>query len=140
VFAPFVPRPAHYARHRAADLFLDPLVYNGAATTTLALQAGLPVLACMGQTFASRVGASLLTTAGLADLVAADPADYEERAVRLAHHPDALAALRAKVEAARGCPLFDTPRFARHLEQAYRVMWDLYESGQAPRPIRVGGT
>jgi len=34
-------------------------------------------------------------------------------------------------------PLFDTARFARNLERAYRAMWELYLAGAAPRPIEV---
>ena len=77
VFALFRPRPEHLLRHRAADLFLDSLVYNAAATSSLALQVGLPVLTCLGDTFASRVGASLLNAAGLPELVAANLEEYE---------------------------------------------------------------
>ena len=57
-FASFLPRPEHLRRHLAADLFLDTLQYNAAATASLALQTGLPVLTCPGDTFSSRVGAT----------------------------------------------------------------------------------
>ena len=70
VFAPAVPRPEHIRRHRSADLFLDTLLYNAAATASASLQVGVPVLTCLGDTFASRVGASLLTAVGLRELVA----------------------------------------------------------------------
>jgi len=138
VFAPFVPRPQHLLRHQAADLFLDTLLYNAAATASLALQAGLPVLTCLGDTFASRVGASLLHAVGLPELVASDLERYEQRAVELAHQPEVLDELRAKLAAQRAtAPLFDTPRFVRHLERAYLAMWERYASGRLPQPIEV---
>jgi hypothetical protein len=34
-------------------------------------------------------------------------------------------------------PLFDTPRFVRNLERAYKEMWNIFLSGQKPRAIRV---
>ena len=77
VFAPRVPRDAHLARHRLADLFLDTLPVNANATASDALWAGLPLLTCMGNTFAGRVGASLLRAIGLPELVASSLAEYE---------------------------------------------------------------
>jgi predicted O-linked N-acetylglucosamine transferase (SPINDLY family) len=125
-------------RHQAADLFLDTLLYNAAATASLALQAGLPVLTCLGDTFASRVGASLLTAAGVPELIAPKLADYERRAVELARSPDALQQVREKLLRERPTsPLFDTPQFVRHLEQAYRRMWDLHAAGRPPEAFAV---
>jgi predicted O-linked N-acetylglucosamine transferase (SPINDLY family) len=124
VFASFLPRPEHIARHRAADLFLDTLVYNAAATASLALQTGLPVLTCLGETFASRVGASLLNAVGLPEMIAPNALQYEELAVWLATRPDEIARIRAKlVVHLPTAPLFDASRFVRHLERAYQTMW-----------------
>ena len=69
VFAPRLALPAHLARHRLADLFLDTLPVNGHTTTSDALWAGLPVLTCAGETFVSRVAGSLLHAVGLPELV-----------------------------------------------------------------------
>jgi predicted O-linked N-acetylglucosamine transferase (SPINDLY family) len=128
----------HLARHRLADLFLDTMLYNGHTTVCDALWAGLPVLTCPGGTFASRVAASLLTAVGLPELIASDPQRYEELAIHLAGHPEALGELRSKLAAQRTTwPLFDTPGLVRHLEQAYRAMWHLYASGRPPQPLVV---
>jgi protein O-GlcNAc transferase len=141
VFAPFRPRPDHLLRHRAADLFLDTLVYNAAATSSLALQSGLPVLTCLGDTFASRVGASLLHAAGLPELIAADLKEYQRRAIELARQPGDLGRLREQLLAQRStAPLFDTSRFVRNLERAYRAMWNNYANGRPPQPINVAET
>jgi len=55
--------------HRAADLFLDTLPYNAHTTASDALWAGLPVLTCMGESFASRVAASLLSALDMPELI-----------------------------------------------------------------------
>ena len=139
VFARHVAGKAdHLARHRAADLFLDTLYYNGHTTACDALWAGLPVLTCPGPTFASRVGASLLRAVGLPELIASSLEEYEQMAIRIAAHPGELRRLRDKLAAHRTTqPLFDTPRLVRNLERAYRAMWDVYATGQPPRPVVV---
>lgn len=124
VFSPFLPVDQHLARMRNADLFLDTLPYNAHTTASEALWVGLPVLTCAGDTFASRVAASLLDAAGLPELVTHSLAQYEALALRLATQPQQLASMRDKLERARGtCALFDSPRFVRNLERAYEAMW-----------------
>lgn len=138
VFAPRAPLPDHLARHACADLFLDTLPYNAHTTASDALWAGLPLLTCAGATFAGRVAASLLTHVGLPDLVASSPDDYERRAVALATDPQALAALRARLEANRlTTPLFDTARFTRQLERAFEAMHARRREGLAPDHLAV---
>ena len=133
VFAPRVAQGAHLARHRRADLFLDTLPYNAHTTASDALWAGLPVLTCAGGTFAGRVGASVLHAAGQGALVTHTLDDYEALALKLATTPALLASLRARLVRERDtCALFDTTRFARNLECAYRVMHARALGGLAP--------
>ncbi|HYQ98906.1 MAG TPA: tetratricopeptide repeat protein, partial [Casimicrobiaceae bacterium] len=132
-FAPRVPLDAHLARHRHADLVLDTMPYNAHTTASDALWAGVPVVTCLGDTFASRVAASLVRAVGLSELVAADLAAYEALALSLARDPLRLAALRAKLAANRTtAPLFDTPRFARDLEALYVAMIARLRAGSPP--------
>jgi predicted O-linked N-acetylglucosamine transferase (SPINDLY family) len=138
VFAPRVAMGEYLARYRLASLFLDTLPYNAGATASDALWAGLPLLTCAGETFASRVAGSLLTAIGLPELITDSLAEYETRALRLAQHPEELAALRERLAANRDtAPLFDTPRITRHLETAYQMMWERYLRGLPPGPIEV---
>ena len=138
VFAGRVPRAEHLARHRVADLFLDTLPYNGHATVSDALWAGLPVLTCKGTAFAGRTSASMLGAVGLSDLVAADLAAYEALALRLANEPERLADAKRRLEVQRTTtPLFDVDRFRRHIEAAYVRMDELRRSGTAPRSFAV---
>jgi predicted O-linked N-acetylglucosamine transferase (SPINDLY family) len=77
VFAPVWPHAEHLARHRSADLFLDTLPYGAHTGASDALWAGLPVLTCLGESFAGRVAASLLHAVGLPDMVTHSLEEYE---------------------------------------------------------------
>jgi predicted O-linked N-acetylglucosamine transferase (SPINDLY family) len=138
VFAPRRDTAAHMARLRLADLFLDAFNYNAHTLGGEALWAGVPLVTCPGRHWVSRVGASLLRAAGLADLEARNVAEYEALAIRLATDPAELAAVRAQLERARAtCPLFDIERQVRNLDLAYLEMWRLHQAGEAPRSFSV---
>lgn len=123
IFAPRVAEELHYARMTAADLFIDTLPYNAHTTASDALWAGLPVVTRIGETFASRVAASLLQAVGLPELVTDSSQAYEALILKLARDPDSLAALRRKLADNRStAPLFDIARFTRDLEQAYEAI------------------
>jgi protein O-GlcNAc transferase len=125
VFAPFVrDGEDHLARLGLADLFLDTLPYNAHSTAVDAMWAGVPLLTLQGGAFAGRVAASALTAAGLPELIAASLDSYEALALKLAREPQTLAAIRTRLERARGqSALFDTARYTRNLEAAYLTMW-----------------
>jgi predicted O-linked N-acetylglucosamine transferase (SPINDLY family) len=131
VFAPRLPLPAHLARHRVADLFLDTAPVNAHTTASDALWAGLPVLTCPGESFASRVAASLLHALGLDDLVVPDLAAYEARALQIARAP---AAGPVQVPRER---LADVDRFRMQLEAAYVEMFRRWQSGEPPAAFDV---
>ena len=138
IFARWTPLAEHLARHPLADLVLDTFPYNAHTTASDALWAGLPVLTRMGETFASRVGASLLKAVNLPELITATEAEYEELAVDLARDGERLQALRRKLEQNRlTAPLFDTVAYARHLESAYSAMFERYEAGLPPEHIHI---
>jgi predicted O-linked N-acetylglucosamine transferase (SPINDLY family) len=138
VFADRVPRPQHLLRQACADLFLDTFHYNAHTTASDALRAGLPVLTLLGQTFASRVGASLLHAIGMPELVASSSGDYETMALELARDSRRLAEFKARLARNRSThPLFDCERFTRHLETAYARMWGRHVEGLPPAPITV---
>ncbi|WP_395697299.1 tetratricopeptide repeat protein [Methylocella sp.] len=139
VFAQKLASPEHLARHRLADLFLDTLPYGAHTTASDALWAGLPVLTCLGETFAGRAAASLVYAVGLPEMVASSPADYERRALELsAGEGGELRAIREKLAAARlRAPLFDAPRYARAFEGALLAMWEVHAAGEPPRALAV---
>jgi len=138
VFAPRLPNAEHLARHRQADLLLDTLPYNAHTTACDALWTGVPVLTCLGSTFAGRVAASLLKAVGLPELVTTSLADYEALALKIASEPALCAWLQQKLALNRDVfPLFDTKRFTRHTEAAYTAMWQRYQRGESPHNLTV---
>ncbi|WP_454916814.1 tetratricopeptide repeat protein [Xanthobacter sediminis] len=138
IFAPLLLSEDHMARYVHADLFLDTRPYNAHTTASDALWAGVPLVTCPGESFASRVAASLLHAVGLSELVAPSLAEYEALALALARDPARLAALKAHLLAVRtSAPLFDAARYTHGIEAAYRRMHALRCAGLAPEPIVV---
>lgn len=138
IFAPRLPLAEHLARHHHADLFVDTFHYNAHTTASDALWAGLPVVTYAGQTFASRVSASLLVACKLPDLVTDTPASYETLCLSLAHNPEQLAKLRARLGTQQSAlPLFDTPAFTRHLEKSFELMLTQHLAGLRPDHITL---
>lgn len=138
VFAERIVNDRHLARHRLADLFLDTLPCNAHTTASDALWSGVPIVTCAGRSFAARVAGSLLHAAGLQELVTDSLAQYESVALALARDRRRLAALRQHLTRERErLPLFDTPRFCGHLEEAYRRMWRTHRDGKPPESFNV---
>jgi len=138
VFATYMPIEDHLKRIQQADLFIDTLPYNAHTTTSDALRMGLPVLTCMGDSFASRVAASLLNAVNLAELITTTQEQYESLAIELATNPEKLKIIKDKlVDNLPTAPLYDSALFARHLESAYVTMYDRYQQGLDPDHIYV---
>jgi predicted O-linked N-acetylglucosamine transferase (SPINDLY family) len=107
------------------DIGLDTYPFNGATTTCQALWMGVPVVTLVGTTPAARAGLSLLSTVGLTELIAYTPEDYVKIGIQLANDLDYLQQLRATLRARmQTSPLMDGASFTRHLEVAYRQMWE----------------
>lgn len=120
-------RADNLAVYAQVDIGLDPMPFAGGATTREMLWMGLPVVTLAGSTRASRIGASLLTRAGLASLVATTPKDYIGIAADLAADVAGLAARRAgQRQRLLASPLLDAGRHTRELEAAYRQMWKIW--------------
>ena len=138
VFAKRMGLSEHLARHQVADLFLDTLPCNAHTTASDALWAGLPVLTCVGESFASRVAASLLSAIDLPELVTETRADYEALAIELATNPAKLKAIKGKLEKNRlTTPLFDTAVFAKDIATAYIKMYERYQADLLPEHIYI---
>ncbi|MEO5347727.1 MAG: hypothetical protein H7834_15315 [Magnetococcus sp. YQC-9] len=134
-FAPMVANPDHLARYPVVDLVLDCFPYGAHTTASDALWMGVPIVTLAGLSFASRVCGSLVTAAGLGDMVCRTVEGYIEHAVRLGNDPVALATLRARLEAGRSsCTLFDMNMLARHLEGLYLAMREDFLADRLPRP------
>lgn len=138
IMAPKKPLPEHMARYRVADLALDTFPYNSHTTASDALWAGCPLITCMGETFASRVAASLLRAANLPECIAQSFDEYATLAIKLAANKELLSSLRARLTQNRATvPLFDAPEMVRDLESAYVRMLEQWMSGEPPRGFDV---
>lgn len=125
VFAKTVPKEQHLARLALADIALDTRIYNGGATTSDALWAGVPVITLRGSHVPSRASSSMLTSLGITELITENLVAYETLALRLANDPNELQRLKRNISMkAPTAPLFDTALAVRHLEKAYRQVWD----------------
>ena len=100
--------------------------------------AGLPLLTCTGESFASRVAASLLNAVGLSQLITGTREDYESLAIALAKDAAKLAAIRKTLADNRAtAPLFDGKRIARDLEAGYEAIFARHQSGLPPDHIEI---
>ena len=116
VFGPKLSLREHLGRLQLADLALDTFPYTSHTSASDALWAGVPLITRIGDTFASRVAASILHAAGFPELVTYDFESYFRLALELATNPERLGNTRAKLAANRmQCPLFDSERFTRDL-------------------------
>jgi protein O-GlcNAc transferase len=123
-FVAKVPMADYFQTYGRIDIALDPFPYGGGTTTCDALWMGVPVVCLAGETAVGRGGVSILTNIGLSELIAQDTDAYVRIAVALAEDRTRLISLRASLRARmRNSPLMDAPRFARHVEVAYRAMW-----------------
>jgi len=130
VFTDRLPKEQHLARLKLADLALDTRLVGGAATTSDALWAGLPVITLRGSHFASRMSVSLLSTLRLDDLITDNLDEYETMAVVLGSDPQKLTSLQQTLINQRDSGhLFKTAEGVHNLEQAYRAMWQNFVKG-----------
>ena len=138
VFAAPAPHAEHLARQGLADLMLDTWPYGAHTTASDALRMGVPLLTLPGASFASRVGAGLLTALDLPDLIAPDVAAYVAAAVRLAGDRAALGTLKSKLDKAlRASPVFDPAAFAGRLEAAFEAVHARAQAGLPPASLDI---
>ena len=137
-FAEHIPVQEYLARYQVCDLFLDTFPYNAGTTASDALWTGLPVLTRIGQSFASRVAASLLSAIGLPELITTTQEEYEALAIELAKNPQKLAEIKSKLVNNRCTePLFDTPHFVQNLETVYVKMYESRLRGVPPEHLYI---
>jgi protein O-GlcNAc transferase len=125
------PRLRLLEAYNRVDIALDPFPYGGGTTTYEVLWMAVPIITLKGDRFLSRCGQSLAYNAGLADWIAEDDDDYVAKAVMHTQDLKQLSALRTGLrQQVLASPLFDAPRFARHLEAALWGMWERWQGGR----------
>jgi protein O-GlcNAc transferase len=120
-------RQDHMAAYNSVDIALDPFPFGGGMTTLEALWMGIPVVTLSGGLWVSRVGASILSTAGFPDMITTSHTDYIEKAVELARNREGLVALRRDMRIIlNSSPLCDIDRYTRRLEKLYQYSWQTW--------------
>jgi predicted O-linked N-acetylglucosamine transferase (SPINDLY family) len=123
-FADRQSRLEYFKLYQRMDINLDPFPCNGGTTTLDAFWMGIPTITLLGKTVVGRAGWSQLCNLGLKELAAATTEQYVTRACELAGDLPRLQELRSSLrQRMQRSPLMDASRFARGIEQAYRMMW-----------------
>jgi len=141
IFGEALPREEYLSRYKCCDLFLDTYPYNAGTTASDALWAGLPLVTLMGESFASRVASSILSAIHLPELITSSQEEYEALAIELGKNPQKLLFIKEKLIKNRlTTPLFDTPLFTKHIEDAYVQVIKRYQADLPPEHITIENT
>jgi predicted O-linked N-acetylglucosamine transferase (SPINDLY family) len=123
---------------REIDVCLDTFPYNGHTTSLDAWWMCVPTVSLMGQSCVSRAGYCYAMNLGLPELAASSPEAYVQAAIQLWSNPARLAEMRRDLRTRfESSPLMDAPRFTKHLERAYRIIWQRWCQGLPAARIEV---
>jgi len=128
----------HLARHRCADLFIDTFPYTAHTTCSDALWAGLPVITRVGNSFPSRVSASLLTAIDLPELITHTEKEFEDLAVEFANNKSKLDEIKIKLEKNKiSKSLFNTKLYTKNIESSFKIIYDRYLNNLPAENIEI---
>jgi predicted O-linked N-acetylglucosamine transferase (SPINDLY family) len=117
-------RSNQFVLYNKIDIALDPFPCVGGTTSMDTLWMGVPLVTLAGKHFVSRMGVSILTNAGLPELIAQNTDEYVKLATGLANDRQRLKSLRHNLrDHVVASPLMNQESFARNMETAYREMW-----------------
>lgn len=117
--------PDYLEQYRDIDVILDTSPYTGGLTTCEALYMGTPVVVLRGRNHGSRLGASILTSADLSELIAENPMEYIKKAVKLSTKSKFISYYHAGLRAHMyESVLMDSKGYMRALEAIYREIWE----------------
>jgi len=133
---PRLAETRYLAAHADVDLILDTFPYCGLTVSMNALWMGVPMVNLVGNTSASRAGASILQKLGLDEFITRSPKEYIRAAVRFAEHPESLVEIRAALRTRMQLNWADAKKHALELETQFRSMWQVYSGAipLAPKP------
>ena len=138
IFAGRLPHSEHIIRLGLADLFLDTFPCNAHTTASDALRSSLPIITIKGNSFASRVASSLLSSVGLEELITKSGKEYEELAVKIAENKNFYKEIKDKLKKnIIDMPLFNSKLFTKKLETAYIEVYKNYNENIKPETIRI---
>ncbi len=138
IFAGRLPHSEHIIRLGLADLFLDTFPCNAHTTASDALRSSLPIITIKGNSFASRVASSLLTSVGLEELITNSEKEYEELAIKIAEEKNFYKEIKHKLKKnIIEMPLFNSKLFTKKLETAYVEVYKNYNENTKPETIQI---
>ena len=138
IFGEHLPLEEYLGRYRVVDLFLDTNPYNAGTTSSDAMRMGLPVITLQGKSFSSRMGASILKAINMPELIASNQNEYESMAIELATNSKKMKEVKEKLSNnIKTAPLFNTAMFTKHLESAYKTIYERHHDGLRPEHIYV---
>ncbi len=128
----------HLARLKLADLFLDTYPCNAHTTASDSLRACLPIITLRGNSFASRVTSSLLSSVGLDKLITDTKQEYEALAIKIATENDYFDKIKNELKNnIKTKPLLNTRKFTKNLEKAYFNVYEKYINNNTPENIEI---
>ena len=138
VFAKKLEIDQHLSRLKFADLFLDTYPYGAHTTCSNALRMCLPVITLAGDSFASRVSASLLNSINLNELITNDLKSYEKLALNISNDKKLLNEIKNKIKLySTKKNLFKPDIFTKNLEKSYKMIYENYLNDHNPKEIEL---
>ena len=120
-------RHEYLTRYNEVDMLLDPFPYPGGTTSAEALWMGVPSIVMAGDRFLSHLGESIAHNAGQSTWIANDKEEYIFKAIEFSKDINSLVLLRENLRRqVMQSPLFNRVRFVKHLSDALRGMWQVY--------------
>tara|TARA_E500000178_G_scaffold175900_2_gene174829 strand:+ start:546 stop:2639 length:2094 start_codon:yes stop_codon:yes gene_type:complete len=127
----------HLARYKVADLFLDTMPYNAHTTASDSIWAGVPLITCIGKSFASRVSSSILSSVGLDDLITKTMEDYEKKAIEIGNSYEQILELKNRISNKRNLTIFDCKKYTNNLELSFEKIYEIFLLGNKPHDIHI---
>ena len=125
IFAERLPHDAHLKRIELADIFLDTFPYNAHTTASDTIRMGVPIIALMGKSFASRVSASILNQVNMKELITTNTEDFQNLAISIANNKNKLKKIKDDLNnSLSNSSLFDSVGFTKDLETLYQKLID----------------
>ena len=138
IFAEHLKIEDHLQRIKFADLFLDTFPYNAHTTCSDALRVGIPVLTLKGNSFASRVAASLLSAISLNELIVTNIGDYKNLAIKIYNEKNYLDEIKKKIAInKKESNLFKVEIYTKNIEKAYKKVYQNYLEGIKPQNLEL---
>jgi predicted O-linked N-acetylglucosamine transferase (SPINDLY family) len=125
-------------RYRLADLFLDTFPCSAHTTANDVLWAGTPLLTLAGESFASRVAASLLSSINMGELITYSEKEYEDLAVNLSNDNKKILEIKQRLTKEKGeTTLFNSQLYTKNIELAYLEIWNNFTKSLEPTNVYI---